>query len=166
MVQCGEPAPLPAVGKEIGASVRQAIPAPEAHHDYPRNHVRSDGGKGPLTENEGATSPENAATTYAMKESPQFPRCLTCKWWQLDEDSRYSRVIFPPDPATYEQEEDEEKNATKWGHRVRQCKHPKVLFYQRPERDGAAVCDGSEYRAELLTAENFGCVLHEAKNQT
>lgn len=88
-------------------------------------------------------------------------RCSTCKWWQLDEDSRYSRVIFPFDPVTYEQEEDEEKNAAKWGHRVRQCKHPRVVFYQRPDQDAAAVCDGSEYHAELLTGEDFGCVLHE-----
>jgi hypothetical protein len=92
-------------------------------------------------------------------------RCATCKWWKLNEDSRYSSVIFPYDPVTYEKEEDEEKNAAKWGHRVRRCKHPRVVFYQRPDKDAAAVCDGSEYHAELLTGEDFGCVLHEPNNQ-
>lgn len=91
-------------------------------------------------------------------------RCATCKWWLLNEDTRASRVIFPPDPVTYEQEETEEANTAKWGHRVRQCTHPRVLFYQRPDKGGAAICDGSEYRAELLTGEDFGCTLHENSN--
>lgn len=88
--------------------------------------------------------------------------CKTCKWWLLGEEpDRYDSVIFPADPVTHEQEFDEEKNAAKWGHRVRRCHHPRVLFYQRPDRDAAAVCDGSEYAASLLTGEDFGCVLHE-----
>jgi hypothetical protein len=32
---------------------------------------------------------------------------------------------------------------------------------QRPQIDGACVVDGSEYRAELITGEQFGCVLFE-----
>lgn len=91
--------------------------------------------------------------------------CKTCKWWQLGEDDRYGRVLFPEDPETYEQELDEEKNAARWGHRARRCRHPRLLFYQRPDRDAAAVCDGSQYKAALLTGEDFGCVLHEVAGE-
>lgn len=90
--------------------------------------------------------------------------CESCAFWKLDESSRYSNVIFPYDPETYEKEEDEEANAAKWGHKVRKCTHPRVLFYQRPDKGGAAVCDGSEYRAELLTGPEFGCTLHTHAN--
>lgn len=114
-----------------------------------------------MSTQETQSNKDGPAETLRSGDLFGFARCENCKWWQLDEDSRYSRVIFPCDPATYEQEEDEEKNAAKWGHKVRQCKHPRLLFYQRPDRDAAAVCDGSEYRAELLTGPDFGCRLHE-----
>jgi len=86
--------------------------------------------------------------------------CNSCKFWSLKEDSRYNEVIFPYDPVTYKQEEDEEKNAIKWGAKLRYCVNPKILFYQRPEKDGAAICDGSQYYGCLITGEEFGCVLH------
>jgi hypothetical protein len=35
--------------------------------------------------------------------------------------------------------------AAKWRHNVRFCKHPKLEFCQRPERNALAVIDGSEY---------------------
>lgn len=54
--------------------------------------------------------------------------------------------------------------AAKWRHNVRFCKHPKLEFCQRPERNALAVIDGSEYYAALLTGEDFGCVLHEIKD--
>jgi hypothetical protein len=45
---------------------------------------------------------------------------------------------------------------------VRFCKHPELMFCERPLRpDGFAVADGSNYQAHLYTAEAFGCVLHE-----
>ena len=91
--------------------------------------------------------------------------CATCRYWQEDEERRYHSVINPPDPVTYEQCKTEEEIAAKWGHRVRYCAHPKILFYQRPEIDAAAVVDGSEYDASLLTAEQFGCVLHESTSE-
>ena len=91
--------------------------------------------------------------------------CKTCKHWQLGEENRYDSLIFPYDPDTYEQEPDEQANAAKWGHRVRRCKHPRLLFYQRPDKDAAAVCDGSKYHAELITGEEFGCVLHESADE-
>ena len=30
------------------------------------------------------------------------------------------------------------------------------------EKNGATIIDGSQYHAELITAENFGCVNHES----
>lgn len=45
---------------------------------------------------------------------------------------------------------------------VRQCMNPKLLFCERPlTSDGFAVADGSEYMANLYTAEDFGCVKWE-----
>jgi hypothetical protein len=85
--------------------------------------------------------------------------CKTCKHWQLKEN-RYNDIVFPYDPETHEKLSDDE-TVIRFGYRVRYCTHPKVLFYERPDINGAAVCDGSEYMAELLTAEEFGCVLHE-----
>ena len=87
--------------------------------------------------------------------------CKTCKHWVLDTDDEYNRIIFPCKPGDdYEQCETEEEAAKLFGHRVRRCRNPKLLFYQRPEITGACVVDGSEYRAELLTGEDFGCVNH------
>lgn len=47
------------------------------------------------------------------------------------------------------------------GEQVRECKHPKLLFYEMPSVDGAAVLDGSEYEGTLMTGRDFGCVNHE-----
>ena len=45
---------------------------------------------------------------------------------------------------------------------VKQCKHPGLLFCERPlESNGFAVVDGSQYFAALATAEDFGCVRYE-----
>lgn len=91
-------------------------------------------------------------------------QCKTCKYWRLGKSDEYDRIIFPFKPGgSYEQCKTEEEAAAMFGHRVRRCQNPKLLFYQRPEIDGACVVDGSEYRAELITGENFGCVNHEVK---
>jgi hypothetical protein len=92
---------------------------------------------------------------------PDKMTCSTCRWWVLDKNDSYNSLISPEDPVTYEQEKTEEAIATKWGHVVRRCRCPKITFYQRPERDGATVCDGSEYMAQLLTGPDFGCIHHE-----
>lgn len=85
--------------------------------------------------------------------------CKSCKHWTIKSD--VSRIVFPPHPVTFKHPADEAQVVQTYGYRVRYCLHPKILFYQRPERDGAAVVDGSQYHAALLTAEDFGCVLHE-----
>lgn len=91
--------------------------------------------------------------------------CLTCKYWQNSKSAvRYGSITNPPDPATYVECKTEEETKKKWGFLVRCCEHPKVVFYERPEINGAAVVDGSNFSATLLTAEGFGCVLHEDKS--
>lgn len=88
--------------------------------------------------------------------------CKTCKHWVLGEDDKYNSIIFPYNPADdYMQCETEEEAAELFGHKVRRCRNPKLLFYQRPEINGAAVMDGSEYKAELITGEEFSCINHE-----
>lgn len=45
---------------------------------------------------------------------------------------------------------------------VRYCKDPYLMTFERPlNNDQASVADGSEYRAVLVTAENFCCVHHK-----
>lgn len=90
--------------------------------------------------------------------------CATCNFWRLPGnrcDWRAQDLIFPPHPVTGICATDETANAAVWGHRVRLCTAPGVLFYQRPAADGAAMVDGSEYQACLITGEQFGCTLHQ-----
>lgn len=88
--------------------------------------------------------------------------CKTCKHWKLTKVYGCCEdLISPPDPVTYIRCKNEEEIKQKWGTVVRCCEHPKIVFCQRPSIDGAAVVDGSEFFAKLITAENFGCVLHE-----
>lgn len=93
--------------------------------------------------------------------------CKTCLHWVIPQDSedsyRCREIASPRDPVTYKQEKTEEAIAAKWGYNVRVCKHPKLEFCQRPEQDGFALVDGSEYYAALVTGEDFGCVLYELK---
>jgi hypothetical protein len=82
--------------------------------------------------------------------------CRTCKWWQLPPEDEYwgdDDILNPkahPDvklPTNFE---------------VRYCNNPRIGFCERPGRPNeASVQDGSYYTANLLTAEQFGCVLHE-----
>ena len=89
--------------------------------------------------------------------------CKTCVHWKADKEAyeRGDSLVLPYHPGTYERCRTEEEVVKIFGHAVRYCKNPKVVFFQRPEHNAAAVVDGSEYMACLLTAEDFGCVLHE-----
>ena len=91
--------------------------------------------------------------------------CDSCQWW-LEQKNTYNDVINSWHPGTYKRIETEEEQINVYGYRVRYCKNPKIVFYQRPDEDGATVMDGSEYKAELLTAEKFGCKLHVSTNKT
>lgn len=86
--------------------------------------------------------------------------CKTCKFWCVPVDVKgkprtWDGIVFPIDPDTYK--------AMDTTFDVRECKHPELMFCERPLRpDGFAVADGSDYSARLYTAEEHGCSLHEA----
>lgn len=83
-------------------------------------------------------------------------RCKTCAHWRKpDSDEYLGRDITDPiDPDTYQ--------PMQLPFEVRPCKHPKLLFCERPvESPGFAVADGSTYFAGLYTTEDFGCLMHE-----
>lgn len=90
--------------------------------------------------------------------------CQTCRWWRLvqgdDESYRIRNLVVGNHPTTHEVFS-ESQAVQLHGYRVRQCLAPKLLFYQRPSRNGLAMLDGSGYFAALVTGEDFGCVLHE-----
>ena len=85
--------------------------------------------------------------------------CKTCKHWISLEgsdyfaDKRAARVCQPIDPDTYE--------PMALGYEVRECKSPLLRWFETPEPNEAALVDGSEYYAALLTGQDFGCVNHE-----
>jgi hypothetical protein len=87
--------------------------------------------------------------------------CATCKHWK-DSKNRYNNQILPQEnPATMEEWKSQEEEDLWFPYKVKYCLHPKVLFYQRPAKDGLAVFDGSEYCAYIATGEDFGCNNHE-----
>ena len=85
--------------------------------------------------------------------------CKTCKHWHNKAPDRsgwfeHQDIINPVDPDTMDEMD--------MPFEVRHCSNPKLLFCERPvEANGFAVADGSTYMANLMTAEGFGCVLHE-----
>jgi hypothetical protein len=93
-----------------------------------------------------------------------YPTCRTCRWWQEDKDGWvHAEILRPYDPVTHEAMDDEAQIKARYGHIVRVCKSPRLLFDSRPDADGATVCDGSHYMANLLTGESYGCIHHEPK---
>jgi hypothetical protein len=89
--------------------------------------------------------------------------CSTCRHWDRSEDVRCQSLIHPDHPDTYKALTEQE--IVKFhGHLLGQCKHPKLLFFNYPEKGAAAVVDGSQYMAALITSEAFGCVLYEPKS--
>ena len=81
--------------------------------------------------------------------------CKTCKWWEKGDVFHQSNyVMHPHDPDT--------GRLMELPFDVRVCTSPNILFYERPvEITQAAVVDGSEYLARLITAEEFYCANHE-----
>lgn len=80
--------------------------------------------------------------------------CETCTHWQS-----------PPDPWNYtnicrDRDKDLEPTGPEY---VKECQNGKLLFYERPQPDGACVVDGSQYAAKLLTGPKFGCVNWEGR---
>lgn len=84
--------------------------------------------------------------------------CKTCKHWdrhKFRENGRYPDYIaHPHDDAIMTMP-----------FSVFRCVHPAKTFCERPvEINGFGTEDGSNYRAELYTAEEFGCVRWESLN--
>lgn len=83
--------------------------------------------------------------------------CNTCVWWTKSDDD-WDDIENPVDPDTYE------PMATTF--EVRQCKHPDLMFCERPlSSPGFAIADGSGYMADLYTTEHFGCVMHQEEEE-
>lgn len=88
--------------------------------------------------------------------------CKTCKWWKAvpERENWEFGDNIAEDITTPTQWPQGTKIPVEF--EVRYCTHPKLLFCERPlESDGFAVADGSHYMANLFTAEDFGCKLHE-----
>ena len=85
--------------------------------------------------------------------------CKTCVFWIAPSKSeghwRATDICEPTDPDTYE--------PMKTEFEVRICQSKKIVWFERPpESTGVALIDGSDYYAQMLVAENFGCVNHES----
>lgn len=83
--------------------------------------------------------------------------CKTCKFWVVPDGNswRAKDICQPTDPDTYEPMQTEFE--------VRECSSLKIFRFERPViNDGVSLIDGSDYMADMMTAENFGCVNHEA----
>jgi hypothetical protein len=81
-------------------------------------------------------------------------RCATCVHWR--DSQKHHRgprdlAVLGPDyrPVTPQPFE------------LHECLSPKVRFYERPEVDGVALMDGSEFFATMVTGPDFGCIHHE-----
>lgn len=82
----------------------------------------------------------------------EYGRCKSCRWWQEQGKHDYGKGpgdLALRDPVTHERIEPQPFE---------------VRFFERPEQDGAALMDGSEYYAVLVTGPDFGCV-HFAKTE-
>ena len=84
-------------------------------------------------------------------------KCCTCKHWiEPDERGEYAafRICHPYDQDEFDPMEIDFS--------VRICKSPKNTIFERsPFSDGVSLIDGSQYYAEMMTGEDYGCVNHE-----
>lgn len=89
--------------------------------------------------------------------------CKTCKWWTPVNDIGgygYADALGIYDPVTFDRYDDATLLRLH-GFSVAQCTSPHVRFYERPARDGVALFDGSQYFAQIITGEDYGCIKHE-----
>lgn len=83
-------------------------------------------------------------------------KCKTCKWWKLPDDNDYhgSDICEPTDPDTCK--------PMKLDFEVKECTSPLLTRFERTvNNNGVSLMDGSQYKSDMYTAENFGCVNHE-----
>lgn len=92
-------------------------------------------------------------------------KCKTCKHWFIPTQYINSiDVAAPRDPITWESVTEEVKQRELFGYATQYCNSPKLVFFVRPDKDGATVVDGSEYSASMITGEDYGCTLHTPKD--
>jgi hypothetical protein len=95
-----------------------------------------------------------------MSEERERMKCANCRYWSSTDHRKLYPDIAPlenlevRDQVTCERVEPQPFE-------LRACLSPKVRFYERPEVDGAAVVDGSEYMGYLITGPEFGCTAFE-----
>lgn len=85
--------------------------------------------------------------------------CKTCRHWQKPSDANKGYMALglcdPTDPDSGE--------PMNRGFEVRVCQQPTQTRFESPvEANGFGLTDGSNYYAALCTAEDFGCIRHEA----
>lgn len=91
--------------------------------------------------------------------------CRNCAHWHIEDPDRYYEgwhLAEVEEPITGRTLTDEETRQFT-GRVVKRCVQPLLKFYERPDINGLAVFDGSQYMAGLLTGEEFGCVNFEPK---
>ena len=72
--------------------------------------------------------------------------CKTCKHWKESKQNfsfEFSEDYVPTD------------------YQIRRCKNPKMQYNEQPLRNTASPHDYGGYKADFVTGEDFGCVLHE-----
>lgn len=102
------------------------------------------------------------------------PTCSTCRWWQEIGENETGTLARMAEQAgeeidffsDYEWTEAERQKGEAIRARVKRCHSPKLLFYVLPQDGEAAVVDGSGYRAEMCTDQNFGCVNHQPQEKS
>lgn len=105
-------------------------------------------------------TPSSSAGADSVTGDDRPPTCATCRFWRIeggrpnDIASAVADELAVRDPVTHELIEPQPFE-------VRPCRAPLVRFYERPARNGAAIVDGSEYFAALVTGPDFGCIAHE-----
>lgn len=80
--------------------------------------------------------------------------CETCVFWRRDEKEHRAAALDITD--------EHHEPVVPQPFDVRTCTSPKLRMYERPEIDGAATLDGSQYWSALYTGPQFGCVHHAA----
>ena len=90
-------------------------------------------------------------------------KCKTCKFWTIPEEYMGALELAAPRSPMDEWVHviDAAKQCELFGYATAYCTSPNIKFYERPNKDGASVADGSEYMAVFITGEDFGCTLHE-----
>jgi len=77
--------------------------------------------------------------------------CKECRYWAESSDDDDDRIMHPEDPDTYE------PMALPFS--VKKCTSENITLFERnPDSAGVSLCDGSDYRAQMYTGPDFGCV--------